>query len=270
MVDEVKILQQHNDAVLVSKSGGVALITLNRPSAMNAVNGVLATGLGQALREADLDDEVAVSVITGAGKAFCAGADLKAIAVGADISAIGHPDWGFAGIVQHRVTKPVIAAVNGYALGGGTEIVLSCDLAVMAEDASLGLPEVKRGLFAAAGGLVRLPRQLPPKVAMYAALTGDEISAAQALTWGLVNEVLPADQVVSGALELARRIAANAPLAVRAAKEVVNAASGADSTWDKDVWRLNDRKIGEVFTSKDALEGATAFAQKRPPHWTGS
>lgn len=271
MAEQIKILDHINDAVRLEKRpDGVAVITLNRPEAMNAVNGDLASGLGQALREVDIDDHLQVSIVTGAGKAFCAGADLKAIARGADIGAVGHPEWGFAGIVRHQLAKPVIAAVNGYALGGGTEIVLSCDLAVMSEEASLGLPEVKRGLFAAAGGLVRLPRQLPPKIAMRAALTGDPIPAEEALRWGLVNEVVPGDKVLEFALELARSIAANAPLAVQASKAMVLAGSAESADWVEDLWRLNDVKVGEVFSSRDAMEGALAFAEKRAPQWTGS
>lgn len=270
MSKQIKILDSTNEAVMLEKrEDGIAVITLNRPHAMNAVNSDLATGLGQALREVDIDDELRVSVVTGSGRAFSAGADLKAIAVGADIGAVGHPEWGFAGIVNHTLRKPVIAAVNGFALGGGTEIMLSCDLAVMSSQATLGLPEVKRGLFAAAGGLVRLPRHLPPKVAMRAALTGDPITAEEALRWGLVNEVVDPEDVLDQALALAALIAGNAPLAVQASKAVVLAGGGESAGWTQDVWKLNDEKLGEVFGSRDAMEGATAFAEKRAPKWTG-
>lgn len=267
--DDLKLLENPNETVVTERHGRVKLITLNRPGQMNAVNSALASGLGQALRDSDVSDDIAVSVVTGAGPAFCAGADLKAIAVGADIAAIGHPEWGFAGIVRNKLAKPVIAAVNGDALGGGTEVVLACDLAVMSSGASLGLPEVTRGLYAAAGGLIRLPRHMPPKVAMRAALTGEPITAAEALRWGLVNEVADPDHVVEVAMALAAKIAGNAPVAVRATKEMVRAAQGAGSDWDEDLWRLNDRKIGEVFSSADSLEGAMAFAEKRAPRWLG-
>ena len=167
-------------AALYEKRGHVAIVTLNRPKALNAVNSELSTAAGEALERADHDQEVRVVVITGAGRGFCAGADLKELAKGNRIETPGHPEWGFAGIVRHWMAKPTIAAVNGFALGGGTEIVLSCDLAVIDETASLGLPEVRRGLLAAAGGVIRLPRQVGLKWALEIALTGEPISAATA------------------------------------------------------------------------------------------
>lgn len=256
-------------AATLEKRGSVALITLNRPAAMNAVNGALSTALGESLAELDADDELRVGVVTGRGRAFCAGADLKALSAGEDLMAAGHPEWGFAGLINHEVRKPVIAAVNGFALGGGAEIVLRCDLAVMSEEASLGLPEVARGLFAAAGGLVMLPRQLPAKIAMKAALTGEPISAAEALRWGLVNRVVPAADVLDVAMALAETISARAPLPVVASKKVLQRAIGAGSDWDTDVWALNAQLFAQVVTSEDAAEGATAFAERRAPRWTG-
>lgn len=257
-------------ATLEKRDDGVAVVTLNRPAAMNAVNAELAGEVGAALEEIDGDDRVQVAIVTGAGRAFCAGADLKAIAAGHEISAPGHPEWGFAGLVEHAISKPLIAAVNGFALGGGTEIVLACDLAVLAEDAALGLPEVKRGLFAAAAGLIRLPRQLPAKLAMEHALTGRPISAAVAAQHGLVNRVQPSERVLESALSLAAEITANAPLSVRATKRLVRAASGSGAQWDQDVYDLQAREIQTIFASADAREGATAFAEKRSPVWSGS
>jgi crotonobetainyl-CoA hydratase len=250
--------------------GAVAVLTLDRPQALNAINAELSGAIGAALEEIDANPSVRVAVVTGAGRAFCAGGDLKAIAAGLDVSAPGRPEWGFAGLVDHRIRKPVIAAVNGIAFGGGTEIVLSCDLAVMSEDASLGLPEVKRGLFAAAGGLIELPRQVPVKLAMAWALTGDPIPAATALQWGLVNRVVSAELVLSTAHEIASRIAANPPLAVELTKGLVKRAAGNGSDWDFTLRGSQEGLFAVLAASRDAMEGATAFAEKREPVWTGS
>jgi crotonobetainyl-CoA hydratase len=257
-------------AATLDKVDGIGIITLNRPRALNAVNAALSAAVGAALAELDADDSLSVGIVTGSGRAFCAGADLKALNAGRSLTAPGHDDWGFAGLVEHYVQKPLIAAVNGFALGGGTEIVLACDLAVLSEDAALGLPEVKRGLFAAAGGLIKLPRQLPIKLAMEAALAGEPISPEIALRWGLVNRVVPAEQVVPAALELARTIAANAPLALRASKKIMQHASALNSQWDRDVWALQDAELALLLGSSDVAEGTRAFAEKRPPVWTGS
>ncbi len=181
------------------------------PQALNAVNGALSTAVGNLLEQAENDPDVRVVVVTGSGRAFCAGADLKALSTGGNIAADGHPEWGFAGYAQHWISKPTIAAVNGFALGGGTELVLASDLAVVDEEAKLGLPEVKRGLFAAAGGVIRLQQQIPKKVALEIALTGEPITAAQGKELGLVNRVAPAGTALDVALELAEQIAANAP-----------------------------------------------------------
>ncbi len=210
-------------AALYEQRGGVAIITLNRPKALNAVNSALSTAVGTLLEQAENDDDVRVIVITGSGRAFCAGADLKALAAGEATSADGHPEWGFAGYVQHWINKPTIAAVNGFALGGGTELVLASDLAVVDEEAKLGLPEVKRGLFAAAGGVIRMQQQIPRKVALELALTGEPISAAQGKELGLVNRVAPAGTALEVALEIAETIAANAPLSVRESKAMIYA-----------------------------------------------
>lgn len=259
---------QEATAVL-RREGPVAVITLNRPQAMNAVNAAMSAAVGNALRELDEDPDLSVGVITGAGRAFCAGADLKELGAGRPVSAPGHPEWGFAGLVRHVVDKPLIAAVNGFALGGGTEIVLACDLAVISEEAQLGLPEVRRGLVAAAGGLLRLHRQIPPKVAAHAIMTGEPLSAASALHWGLVNEAVPRGQVLDTALDLARRIAANAPLAVRASKRIMRRSAEFGSDWEPPVWDMNEAEFDEVRRSEDAVEGPRAFAEKRQPHWQG-
>ncbi|MBS9376023.1 crotonase/enoyl-CoA hydratase family protein [Rhodococcus sp. B50] len=255
-------------AALYERRGSVALITLNRPRAMNAVNCELSTAVGNYLEQADADDEVRVIVITGSGRAFCAGADLKAIGAGQTLEAEDHPEWGFAGFAQHWVSKPTIAAVNGFALGGGTELVLAADLAVIDENAQLGLPEVKRGLFAAAGGVIRLQQQIPKKIALEIALTGEPISAAEGKELGLVNRVAPAGTALDVAFELAEKIAVNAPLSVRESKAMIHrTATGAD--WESGVWDANTKSMAVVFTSEDAKEGPAAFAQKREPVWTG-
>lgn len=260
---------RHGPAAVLERDGDVAVITLNRPHALNAVDAALSAAVGAALEELQADDALRVGVVTGAGRAFCAGADLKAIAAGRSITAPDHPEWGFAGLVEHAVDKPLVAAVNGFALGGGTEVMLACDLAVLSEDAALGLPEATRGLFAGAGGLIHLPRQLPFKVAMEVALVGDPIAPADALRWGLVNRVVPTADVLSTAVELARRVAANAPLSVRTGRAMVRAAVGAGSGWDRDVWARQAAELEAILASRDAVEGATAFAEKRAPVWTG-
>jgi crotonobetainyl-CoA hydratase len=256
--------------VLIERDGHVLVVTLNRPEARNAVNADLTLGVGSALEQAEHDTDVRAVVLTGAGDvSFCAGADLKALARGESLNPPGTEEWGFAGIVNHAVSVPVIAAVNGTALGGGTEIVLSADLAVAAATARFGLPEVTRGLIAAAGGLIRLPEQLPRKVAMQLILTGEPIDAETALRWGLVNAVVPADQVLPAALALAHRIAANAPLAVRASKRVARGIRNGDVPGEADAWAANTEEVLALMSSEDALEGPTAFAEKRAPQWKG-
>jgi enoyl-CoA hydratase/carnithine racemase len=256
-------------AAKLERQGNIGVLTLNRPEALNAVNSDLAIAAGAALDEADQDPEIRVVVLTGAGRAFCAGADLKALAQGQRIDDREHPDWGFAGIVQHWVAKPVIAAVNGFAMGGGTEIVLACDLAVIDENASLGLPEVKRGLLAAAGGVIRLQRQIPFKVALETMLTGEPMSAARAYELGLVNRVAPSGTALEVAMELAATIAANAPLSVRYSKAVAHTTAAMGSDWEPEVWKVNADAAKVVFRSADAMEGPRAFAAKRAPEWQG-
>ncbi|WP_018635097.1 crotonase/enoyl-CoA hydratase family protein [Parafrankia elaeagni] len=265
---------QNMPAALYEVRDNAAVVTLNRPDALNAVNADLATAVGEGLEAAAADRDVRVVVITGSGRAFCAGADLKEIAQQRSVAAHGHPEWGFAGIVQHWIDKPVIAAVNGFAMGGGTEIALACDLVVAADTATFGLPEVKRGLLAAAGGVVRLQRQLPLKLALELALTGDAVDAATAHAWGLVNQVVPAGDVLDAALSLAGRIAVNAPLSLQHTKRMIHRTLTGASDWDaswvgEDPWLLNAEAMKIVFGSRDALEGSQAFAQKRPPSWQG-
>lgn len=264
-------MTRHDEAseALYEVRDHVAIVTLNRPAALNAVNARLSAEVGAALERADHDESVRAIVITGSGRAFCAGADLRELAAGRDIYDRDHPEWGFAGVVRHWISKPLIAAVNGFALGGGTEIVLASDLAVIDETASLGLPEVRRGLLAAAGGVIRLQRQIPFKVAAEIALTGEAISAERALELGLVNGVAPSATTLEVALQLATTIAANAPLAVRETKHVMHASATAGSDWDNGPWAVNNAAMKAVFASEDAREGARAFTEKRSPVWKG-
>jgi crotonobetainyl-CoA hydratase len=258
------------EAVLTELREHVLLVTLNRPEARNAVNGALTLGLGTALERAHTDPQVRAVVLTGAGDlSFCAGADLKAISRGQSLNPPGTEAWGFAGMVQHPISTPVVAAVNGQALGGGTELVLAADLAVAVDSATFGLPEVKRGLIAAAGGLVRLPEQLPRKVAMQLILTGDPIDAATALRWGLVNQVVPADRLLEAALDLAGRIARNAPLSVQHSKLAAQGIDEGRITREDAAWAASDAAMYAVMTSEDAMEGPLAFAEKREPRWKG-
>jgi crotonobetainyl-CoA hydratase len=257
-----------DDALVLERpEGHVRVITLNRPAALNSVHADLAVALSQAVDRFQADPDARVAVITGTGRAFCAGADLKAIARGEDTLLPGHPELGFAGLTQRTLTKPLVAAVNGLALGGGAELVLACDLAVMSEDAELGLPEVTRGIFPGGGGAIRLPQHAPLKLAMEKLLTGDRISAAEALAWGLVNAVTPADDVVSTAVDLAGRIARNSPQSVRVTRDLALAAAGAGSPWADVVWARNAELNETIPLTEDALEGARAFVERRLPAW---
>jgi enoyl-CoA hydratase len=252
-----------DDPVLTERRDGVLLITLNRPQARNAVNSALAHGVAAALDELDADDELKVGVLTGAGGSFCAGMDLKAFVAGESPQVEGR---GFAGITQRAARKPLIAAIEGYALAGGLEVALSCDVIVAASDARLGIPEAKRGLIAAAGALIRLPRRIPYHLAMELALTGDPIGAERAHTVGLVNRVAEPGGAVDVALELAATIARNGPLAVDASKHIV---SSAQDWTEERAWQEQAELAGKIFVSEDAREGATAFAEKREPVWRG-
>jgi crotonobetainyl-CoA hydratase len=266
-MDDARDSSTTGPAVLTEQIGDVFLVTINRPEAMNAVNAEVATLIGEALESADNESSIRAIVLTGSGdRSFCAGVDLKAVARGEDTGPRPDPGWGFAGYVRHFVSKPTIAAVNGFALGGGTELCLASDLVVAAESARFGLPEVKRGIIAGAGGAFRLPRALPRKVAMELLLTGESISAAEALRWGLVNRVVPRAQVVGAALELAAAITVNAPLSVQASKRLAYRASLEEEEVD---WQRSAIEGRRVVMSEDGREGPRAFAEKRVPVWKG-
>lgn len=249
--------------VLTERRDNVLLITLNRPEQRNAVNGALADGVAAALDELDGDGALAAAVLTGAGRGFCSGMDLAAFASG---ERPWHPDRGFAGIVQKPPSKPIIAAIERFAVAGGLEVALACDLIVASAGAKLGVPEVKRSLVAAGGALLRLPRRLPSGVAMELALTGEPISAERGYELGLVNRIAEPGSAVDVALELATAIAANAPLALAATKRILT------EQWDwpeSEFWQRQGEISGPVFVSEDAREGALAFTEKRDPVWKG-
>lgn len=253
--------------VLVQRRDHIMLITLNRPEVRNAVNVEVCELVGAAIEEAERDRDIWAVVLTGAGdKAFCAGADLKAVARGERLRAEGHEHWGFAGYVSHPISKPTIAAVNGFALGGGTEIALASDLVVASETAQFGLPEVKRGIIAGAGGVFRLPAQLPTKVAAEMIFTGEPVDAATAQRLGLVNRVVPQEKVLDEALGLAEAICRNAPLAVQASKRIAQAAVLAAEAAS---WARVAAEAETLMASDDAREGPRAFAEKRRPVWSG-
>ncbi len=252
-----------SEPVLIEVSDGVAVITINRPEARNAVNGAVARGMAAAVDDMDARSDVRVLILTGAGGTFSAGMDLKGFLSG-DTPVI--PGRGFGGIVEQPPGKPVIAAVEGYALAGGFELVLACDLVVASDQAKFGLPEVRRGLVAGAGGLLRLPRRIPYHLAMEIALTGEPVSAAYLREAGLINAMVPAGEALAGARELAGRIAANAPLALAAAKRVIIESADWDSA---SAFARQSEIIAPVFSSADAMEGAAAFAEKRVPQWRG-
>ncbi len=251
------------DEVLTERQGRTLVVTINRPEARNAFNLAVAQGLADAMDTLDGTPELSVAIVTGAGGNFCAGMDLKAFMAG-EVPSI--PGRG-VGFTERPPRKPVIAAVEGYALAGGTEIVLATDLVVASKVAKFGIPEVKRGLVAGGGGLLRLPHRIPYQKALELALTGESFTAEQAAQWGFVNVLTEPGEALAGALALAERISANGPLAVAVTKEVIVKSAG----WSEDeMWAKQQELIMPVFTSKDAMEGATAFAEKRAPNWTGS
>ncbi|MFB7336206.1 crotonase/enoyl-CoA hydratase family protein [Streptomyces adustus] len=252
-----------SDEVLVERRDGVQIITINRPQARNALNLAVARAVADAVDELDASDDLRVGVLTGAGGTFSAGMDLKAFLRGESPAIEGR---GLAGITVTPPRKPLIAAVEGWALAGGFELMLACDLVVAAETARFGVPEVTRSLVAAAGGALLLPRRIPYAIAMEMLLTGDPISARRGAEVGLVNRLVPEGKALEGALELAARVAAAGPLAVAATKRI--ARSSADWTLAEG-WEEQERIIAPVFASEDAREGATAFAQKRSPVWHG-
>lgn len=251
------------DEVLTEARGKVLLITLNRPEQRNSVNRDLAEALAAALDMLDTSPELSVGVLCGNGKGFSAGMDLKAFVEGGMPNL---PGRGFAGIAERAATKPLIAAVEGFALAGGLEIALSCDLLVASKGTRLGIPEVGVGLFAGAGALLRLPRVLPYGLAMEMALTADPITAERAYELGLVNRLVEPGEALNVALELAERIARNAPLGLAASKQLIREQQGRT---EAEFWAYQDTVLSSVFASKDAIEGATAFAEKRSPNWTG-
>ena len=244
----------------------IAQVTINRPEARNAVNGAVAAGLEAAIERVEADPSLWAVVLTGAGPhAFCAGADLKEVSSGRGAS-LSTAKGGFAGFVRAPRTKLWIAAAQGHALAGGLELLLACDLAVVAETATFGLPEVKRSLVAAAGGVFRLPRAIPKAIALEMIATGDPISAARAAQFGLVNAVVPAAEVIAAALSLARRATVNAPIAVR---EALGIARQAHDLTEPELWELTAQAMRRIYVTEDFKEGPRAFVEKRAPNWVG-
>jgi enoyl-CoA hydratase len=252
-----------SQAIIVEVEDGIMTITINRPEAKNAVDKAVAEGISAALDQLDTDDSVKVAILTGAAGGFSSGMDLKAYLRGELPVVEGR---GFAGITEATIKKPLIAAVEGFALAGGFEVMLCCDLIVAADNAKLGIPEVTRGLAAAGGGLLKMPRQMPHRLAMELALTGDPISAQRALDIGLINQVSAPGEALAAAKVLAKRITQNGPLAVVLSKQVINKASD----WSSDEMTAEQFKVlAPIFSSEDSKEGARAFAEKRKPVWTG-
>ena len=251
-----------SEEVLTSEEDGILVVTINRPEAKNAMTKAAAEGIAAAMDRLDSDDNLRVGILTGAGGTFCSGMDLKGFLRGESPSIEGR---GFGGIVQKPPQKPLIAAVEGYALAGGLELMIACDLVVANAGAKFGIPEVKRGLVAAAGGVMMLPDQIPERIAMELALTGDFIDAARAYELGLINRITDGE-ALAAAKELAASIVANGPLAVRVSKQVIKQSRG----WPMDErYTRQTQLIAPVFVSEDAREGAAAFAEKRAPNWKG-
>jgi enoyl-CoA hydratase len=249
--------------VTLERDGHVLVITICRPEMRNAIDRATSEAIAQAMDELDSDNNLTVGILTGAGAHFCSGMDLKAFLRGERVEL---PNRGLAGIIETPPRKPVIAAVEGYALAGGFEIALACDLIVAADNAQFGLPEVKRGLMAGSGGLMRLPERIPRQIAMQYALTGDMMSAVEARQWGLVNQLTSPGEALAAAKVLAHQIAANAPLSVQISKQVVAEAFH----WPAhERWQRQNALLETIIHSKDAQEGARAFSEKRPPVWTG-
>jgi enoyl-CoA hydratase len=249
------------EAVRIEAEGPLLVITIDRPEARNAVDAAVAQGIAGALDRLDADDALQVAILTGAGGYFCAGMDLKAFVAGERPHVEGR---GFAGIVERGPRKPIVAAVEGFAVAGGFEIALACDLIVAARGAKLGIPEVKRSLVAAGGALLRLPGRMPYHLAMELALTGDPITAERAHELGVVNHLAEPGGALAAARELAGRITPNGPLALDATKRILQEAP----SWPAgEAWRRQAEIAGHVFASEDAREGAQAFAQRRPPVW---
>jgi len=252
-------------AVDFEQRGPFAIVTINRPEARNAVNPAVASGIEEAIDRIEADDGIWVGILTGVPPVFCAGADLKEINAG-NAAGLATSRGGFGGFVQRERTKPVIAAVDGPALAGGTELVLASDLVVASTTATFGIPEVKRSLVAAAGGLFRLGRKIPMNLAMELALTGDPIDATRAHHFGLVNRLVEPGEALDAAIGLAEQVCANAPVAVRESRRVVLEATHAD---DETGWKMSAAGMAKAMQSEDFSEGLTAFIEKRPPQWKG-
>ena len=256
----------NNSAVLFERIGQhIALITLNRPDKRNAVNGDVTQGLAAAIATVENDPDLRVAILAANGPIFCAGADLSEVAAGRGM-ALMTPEGGFAGFVKAPRSKPWIAAIAGTAVGGGCEMALACDMIVAGAEAQLGLPEAKRGLIAAGGGAIRIARILPRAIAIEMLTTGRPLNAQQALSYGLANRVVPADEVVKSAIALAEEIAANAPLAVTEMLKLAHLSAELD---EATLWKLSDEAGQRIVRSEDAKEGPRAFLEKRAPRWTG-
>jgi enoyl-CoA hydratase/carnithine racemase len=257
------VTDNSENVVLVEQRDRILIITINRPEAKNAVNAAVSHALADAMDRLDGDAGLSVGVLTGAGGSFCAGMDLKAFARGENVVVEGRG----MGFTERPPVKPLIAAVEGYALAGGTELALATDLIVASKESAFGIPEVKRGLVAGGGGLLRLPQRIPYAIAMELALTGENLPAQRAHELGLVNVLAEPGQALDAAIALAERITANGPLAVAATKRIITESRA----WSPDeMWRAQTKILAPVFMSNDAREGAVAFAEKRPPKWTGS
>ena len=251
-----------SDEVLTEVRDGILIVTINRPEAKNAMNRAAAEGIAAAMDRLDSEDDLRVAILTGAGGTFCSGMDLKGFLKGETPSIEGR---GFGGITEKGPVKPLIAAVEGYALAGGMELMISCDMIVANSGAKFGIPEAKRGLAAAAGGLMKLPTMIPQKIAMELALTGDFIDTARAYELGLINRVTDGS-ALDAAIELANAVTANGPIAVRVSKQIVIESQG----WSRDeMWIEQGKLMPQVFMSEDAREGSLAFAEKRAPNWKG-
>ena len=251
-----------DNVVFTEVEDGVLIVTMNRPEAKNAMSKALAEGISAAMDRLEAEDDLRCAILTGAGGTFCSGMDLKGFLRGERPSVEGR---GFGGLTEWTPKKPVIAAVDGYALAGGMELALSCDLIVANSGSKFGIPEAKRGLAAAAGGLIKLPRQIPPRIAMELALTGNFIDAKRAYELGFINRIVEGP-ALEGAKELARTIAENGPLALIASKAIVR---DSHSWSDEEMWQKQAAYIAPVFVSADAREGSLAFAEKRKPNWQG-
>jgi enoyl-CoA hydratase len=252
------------DEVLVTREGAVLVVTINRPEARNAINAATAAGIANAMDELDDDPTLTIGILTGAGGNFSAGMDLKAFLHGERPEIEGR---GLAGITEAPPRKPLIAAVEGFALAGGCEIVLACDLVVAADNATFGIPEVSRGLVAGSGGLIRLPERIPRQIALEYALTAARLPAIDAARWGLVNRLTEPGGALDGAQKLAAEIAVNGPLGVQMTKRIMSESA----SWPADeVWDRQRSLVESVLATNDAKEGAAAFAEKRAPRWTGT